>query len=302
MSAIAVTGGTGFVGQHFIDFVRASGHQIRALTRRPRDERDGVDWIAGDLADRAALEALCEGAEAIVHIAGAISARDRAGFAEANIAGTERVIAAAMAQGVRRFVHISSLAAREPAISLYGWSKAESEARVTASGLDTTIIRPPAVYGPGDRETLELFKMAAKGRIVLPPAERLSLIHVTDLVALILACLDARETIGALYEPDDGAESVLTHEDFGRALGTAVGRNVKIHSMPGWLVRLAARGDRLFRGDDAKLTPDRARYFCHPDWAVDPARKPPPTLWTPHHAMAEGLAETAVWYREKEWL
>ncbi len=302
MSVIAVTGGTGFVGRHFLDLALGSGHTLRALTRRPQEPRDGVCWIEGDLGDTPALEKLCEGAGAVVHIAGAISAPDREGFAEANIAGTERMIAAAQAKGVRRFVHISSLAAREPDLSLYGWSKAGSEERVRESGLDWTIIRPPAVYGPGDRETLELFKMAAKGRIILPPPGRISLIHVADLCALIAAIVNAAGTIGALYEPDDRREGGLTHREFGEALGRAVGRKVRTYSMPAWLVRLAARSDRLYRGKNAKLTPDRARYFCHPDWAVDPDRAPPADLWAPRYRDDDGLAQTAHWYREKGWL
>ena len=88
---------------------------------------------------------------------------------------------------MRRFIHVSSLSAREPALSDYGWSKAKSERLVAASGLDWTIIRPPAVYGPGDRETFELFKMARRGIVALPPRGRFSVIHVEDLCRLILA-------------------------------------------------------------------------------------------------------------------
>src|SRR3546814_12879427 len=91
--------------------------------------------------------------------------------------------AAAAAAEVGRFVHVSSLAAREPELSAYGRSKAESEKLMAESGLDWAIVRPPAVYGPGDRESLELFRMAARGLVVLPPAGRLSLIPAHDLAA-----------------------------------------------------------------------------------------------------------------------
>ena len=82
------------------------------------------------------------------------------------------MLAAATAAGVRRFVFVSSLAAREPQLSMYGASKARAEALVERSGLDWSIVRPPAVYGPGDRETLELFKMARLGLVLMPPAGR----------------------------------------------------------------------------------------------------------------------------------
>ena len=114
------------------------------------------------------------------------------------------MIDAARAAGVRRFIHISSLAAREPDLSDYGWSKAKAERVVAASGLDWTIVRPPAVYGPGDRETFELFKMARRGLVALPPKGRFSVLHVEDLCRLILALVDRPDTFLQTYEPDDG--------------------------------------------------------------------------------------------------
>ena len=124
----------------------------------------------------------------MIHVAGVINAPDAAGFEQGNVAGTLAMLAAATAGGVHRFVHVSSLAAREPNLSLYGASKARAEELVDASGLDWTIVRPPAVYGPGDKETLELFKMA-RARPDLHAAERAACrsIHVDDLAQLLLA-------------------------------------------------------------------------------------------------------------------
>jgi uncharacterized protein YbjT (DUF2867 family) len=99
----------------------------------------------------------------VIHIAGLINAPDRAGFEAVNVGGTAAMRRAARAAGVRRFVHISSLAAREPELSRLWLVEGALRALVAASGLDWTIVRPPAVYGPGDRETFELFKMARRG-------------------------------------------------------------------------------------------------------------------------------------------
>jgi len=302
LSSLAVTGGTGFVGSHVLRMATNAGYRLRALTRKDRPPYEGINWIAGRLSDPASLDPLAQGANAVIHIAGAIRAGDRAGFAASNIKGTRHMIAAAHAAGVSRFIHISSLAAREPELSDYGWSKAESETVVRESGLDWTIIRPPAVYGPGDSETLDLFAMAQRGLVILPRSGRTSLIHVRDLCALILATIKAQTSIGATYEPDDGTTNGLSHVEFGRALGGSVGRSVRTLSMPAPLVRFGARLDRLFRGDDAKLTPDRARYFCHPDWVVNPDMKPSPDLWSPTIPHTSGLAETARWYRDRGWL
>ena len=302
MNRIAITGGTGFVGGHQLDRALASGLQINALTRRVQPKRDGVTWVEGSLEDGDSLGRLMTGADAVVHVAGAISARGRDAFRAANLDGTERVIAAARANQVRRLVHVSSLAAREPGISDYGWSKALAEDAVRGSGLDWTIVRPPAVYGPGDRETLELFRMARRGFVLLPPRGRMSLIHVDDLARLLLACIEAPKSIGALYEPDDGTHNGLSHRQFAQTLGRAVGKRVTTLSMPGFALRIAARLDRLARRRRAKLTPDRARYFCHSDWTADPARMPPAALWTPAIPADEGLADTAAWYRAQGWL
>ena len=299
---LAVTGATGFVGGHLLDAAGEAGREVRALTRRPQARRAGVAWIEGALDDRASLERLCEGASAVIHVAGVINAPDAAGFDAGNVAGTRAMIAAARGAGITRFVHVSSLAAREPQLSLYGASKGRSEVAVQTSGLDWAIVRPPAVYGPGDRETLELFRMAKRGFVLLPPEGRLSLIHVADLARLLLALADPAAPTGLTVEPDDGVAGGWTHRRFAGLLGAAFGRNVRTLSAPAAVLRAAARIDRLVRGRRAKLTPDRASYFAHPDWSCTPERKPPPTLWRPRINTLQGLADTARWYEREGWL
>ena len=290
---LALTGATGFVGGHLLDQALAAGHQVRALTRRPQPPREGVTWIAGDLATPGPL---LEGTDALVHVAGVVNAPDRAGFAAGNIEGTRAVLAAAQRAGVPRFIHVSSLAAREPGLSHYGWSKSEAERLVAASPLGWSVVRPPAVFGPGDTEMLDLFRSARRG-VVPAPAGRFSVIAVQDLAALLLALATAPAD-RALYEVDDGGPG-YTHAEFGRALGTAVGRRVVPLPVPGALLDLAARADKLWRGPKAKLTPDRAAYIRHPDWTSDPARRPPANVWRPERPTPEALADTARWYREQ---
>jgi len=299
---IAVTGGTGFVGSHLVDAALAAGHAVIALTRRDQPPRERVSWISGDLHDRAALERLVDEADAVIHVAGVISAQGAAAFEKGNVEGTLAMLAAATAGGVRRFVHVSSLAAREPNLSLYGASKAKAEGLVHGSGLDWAIVRPPAVYGPGDRETLELFRMARLGVMLMPPKGRVSLIHVDDLARLLLALADPQAPSTILIEPDDGKPNGWTHREFARALGAAVGTRPAIVSSPGILLRLAARADQLFRREKAKLTVDRAAYFSHRNWVVEPKRAAPADLWRPEIATEQGLRETAHWYKAKAWL
>ena len=299
---LAVTGGTGFVGRRLIDLALEHGHVIQALARRPQDPRDGVRWVEGDLADRDSLERLVTESDAVIHLAGVINAPDAAGFEAGNVQGSLAMLAAATAAGTRRFVHISSLAAREPRLSQYGASKARSEELVRRSGLDWMIVRPPAVYGPGDKETLELFRMAKTGLILLPPKGRISLIHVDDLARLLLARATSGYPRKEVLEPDDGRPGGWTHREFASALGRAVGRRAVSLATPRPLLRLGASLDRMVRGDKAKLTPDRAAYFCHPDWVVSSSSAPAKDVWRPEIATEHGLARTAEWYRQQGWL
>jgi len=298
---LAITGGTGFVGRHLIALALAKKHEVRALARSPQPAMQGVEWIEGAIDPARNLDRLVEGVDAVIHVAGAINAPDRAGFAACNIEGTVAMLSAAHEAGVTRFVHVSSLAAREPALSDYGWSKAEAERRVESSGLDWTIVRPPAVYGPGDREMLELFRMAARGVMVVPPEGRVSVIEVGDLCRLLLACA-RQQGLRKIYEIDDGTVRGLTHRELALALGEAVGKRVSVVRAPGFLLRGASLIDSLVRGKKAKLTPDRVRYFCHPDWVARRSMAPPVRLWKPKVATIEGLRATAKAYRAAGWL
>jgi uncharacterized protein YbjT (DUF2867 family) len=302
MSAtLAVTGGTGFVGQHLLRIAREAGHKLRTLTRRPQPSEDDIIWVRGDLDNRAALDELLRGADAVIHIAGLISgSADQ--FAAVNVGGTAALLDAAGRAGVRRFIHISSLAAREPSLSRYGESKSQSEALVQSSGLDWTIIRPPAVFGPGDRETLELFRMARRGFVALPPRGRFSVIHVDDLCRLLLTVVAAPESVGEIYEPDDGRENGWDNRHFARSLSRLFGKRATTVSMPKFVLHGAAQLDRLVRRERAKLTADRVSYFSHPDWVVTAERRPPASLWTPQIRTPTGLKQTAEWYQQQQWL
>lgn len=303
MTVIAVTGATGFVGQALVDAALLRGFTMRALTRRPQPERAGMRWIAGDLADGAALAELCQGARAMIHVAGLVNPPDPAAFTDANVDGTSRVIAAAQAAGVARLIFVSSLAAREPGLSAYGASKARAEQLVSASGLDWTIVRPPTIYGPRDRELFELFRAATWGVVPVPSQGRASIIHVDDLAALLLALLPGGEGVsGRSFEPDDGQPAGWSHDELARAIGQAVGRRAIALPLPAPVMRWAARADMRLRGAAAKLTLDRVGYMTHPDWVASPDARVPAKLWQGHIPTPEGLQQTAQWYRNQGWL
>ncbi len=186
----AVTGITGFIGGHLASELTRRGWRLRVLARSmPRLQRlagPPVEVVQGSLSDQSALRDLVEGADAVLHLAGAIKGRSRADFMRANAEGTAALAGAWRAHAPdARFVHLSSMAAREPGLSHYAASKHAAEERLQAigAGADWSILRPAVVYGPGDRETLRIFRAAsAPVQPMLNGGDaRLTLIHVADL-------------------------------------------------------------------------------------------------------------------------
>lgn len=305
MSLLAITGATGFVGSSVLAEALAQGHRVKALARREQPAYDGVEWVRGDLDDTAALAALAQGADAVIHVAGLTNTPDPAQFEGANVTGTANVIAAMKGAGVMRLVFVSSLSARMPELSAYGASKARAEALVEASGLDWTTVRPPGVYGPRDIDYLDMFRTAKWGFVPLPPGGASSIIHAHDLAALLvaLAAGNAAPTRKKVYEPDDGREGGWSHKELAAAIGRAVGRGVVFAPhLPRAVLDAAAAADRIARGDRAKLTPDRVGYMAHPNWVSRFDRKLPPGIWQPRIGGEEGLKSTAEWYRREGWL
>ena len=298
-----MTGATGFVGGATMRRAVEAGWHVRALTRRAQPGREGVTWIAGALDRTDSLAEMAAGADVVMHIAGVVNVPTRAAFEAGNATATANVVEAARDAGVTRFVHVSSLAAREPGISNYGWSKERAEAVVRDSGLDWTIVRPPAVFGPGDTEMLDLFRMARRG-IALVPSGRMSAIYVEELARLLVAlAADRGASIGQIYEPDDGRPTGWSHRGFARAVARAVGRQrLTTLAAPALLLKAGGRLDRLVRRDRAKLTPDRARYIAHPDWVATDGARPPAELWQPERGTDEALADTVRWYRNEGWI
>jgi UDP-glucose 4-epimerase len=300
---VALTGATGFVGRVTLDRLLEAGWQVRALIRRDQPKKPGVTWVHGALDLPQSLSELCDGATAVLHIAGVVNAPNAAGFEAGNVTGTAHMLAAAKDAGIKRFLHVSSLAAKHPELSMYGASKARAEKLVGTSMLDWTIVRPPGVYGPGDTEMFDMFRLADKGWALLPPRGRVSVIHVDDLARLLVALLPTHDDATArIFEADDGTVDSWTHEAFARAIGWATGRRVTTLHAPRLLLRLAGQADRLFRGPKAKLTPDRASYLAHPDWTIDRNAAPSPALWTPQIETRQGLKDTVRWYRAQGWM
>jgi len=252
---ILVTGASGFLGRATCAELRGRGHDVAALVRRPGSEPEGTRAVAGDLAGapeplRAALAA--ERPECVIHLAAEIaSQRDPAKIDAVNVEGTRRLLEACVAAGVRRFVFASTVVTGEahgalldedsalPVETAYGRSKQAGEQLVRASGLETAIVRPSHVYGPGGWYAEEFVaRLRRPGRFaVIGTGKNLwDVVRVED-VASALADVAERAPDGALYHVAD--DEPITAYDFvaltARALGVGAPRRI-----PARLARLVA--------------------------------------------------------------
>lgn len=312
---IAVTGATGFLGRRLAPALAATGCGVRVLVRRPPDSPwvgFAPEMVVGDLDDRASLDRLVLGADVVIHAAGLIKAPDRAAFFAANAGGAERLAAAIDASATppsrgARMVLVSSLAARSPELSDYAASKrAGEDAARAVLGERLMAIRPPAIYGPGDRETLALFQLAATSPIMPMPDDasaRLALVQVDDVVARLIAA------VGDGWGPGVFALSGARPEGYGwreifTCAATAVDRTPTLAPIPPWLIRGAAglseAAGRLRRAPTI-FNRGKARELLHRDWSVAPDEQPPgpAAAWLD---LPTGFSRTVAWYRSAGWL
>jgi len=305
---IALTGATGFLGRRLIPALLAKGHSVRALTRRPQSPIEGVTWVAGDLSSAQALQNLVDGADAVVHAAAALRGTCQADFDTPNRLGTQALVEAAQAGSVARFIQVSSLAARAPHLSHYAASKHAAEELVRACALPSwVILRPPAVYGPGDTATLPFFKAVQRG--VAPRiggGERpFSLIHVDDLISAIIFLLNSPSVGRQLVEIDDGEKNGYTLPRLFGMIGDALGKKPMPLVIPVPLLWVAARAGTAWcrvSGTAPMFTVEKLRELTAPDWVTTGPRLNELSDWTPAIPAAEGLAATAAWYRKERWL
>lgn len=323
---IALTGATGFLGSHVADALLAGGWAVRAAVRPTSNLR----WLAGkpvetvtvDLADPAACARLLDGTAGLIHCAGVVAARDEAGFRRGNVDTTAALLAAAAAAwgeprdgSAPAFVLVSSLAAHGPAplgrpavetdpsapVTAYGRSKREAERLVaTAPGLfRRAVLRPPALYGPRDREFLPLLRLARRGWTVRLGTRLagLSLVDGRDAAAATVALLATPAAEGVFFV-DDGARG-YPFAALAAALGEAVGRRVRVATLPLAPLRLVSR---LWPGASPLLSPDRLRDLEQPGWVCDGRRLEAVTGFVPARRAARGLAETAAFARRAGWL
>jgi nucleoside-diphosphate-sugar epimerase len=313
----AITGPSGFIGSRVTAHLAELGYRVRALVHRHPLEPtvaghvDGV--VHGSLSDSQSLAELVRGAQVVVHIGGLIRGSSPRKFLEVNAEGTRRLAETALRENrdrPPRFILISSLTARVPDVSPYARSKRAGETMLEpASGgrLAWTALRPPAVYGPGDLETLRLARLVSFG--IAPhlgtQQARFSLLHVDDLASAIAVVVKSPAAIGRTYELDDGTVGGHTWDSVFRTIGCGLGTNPAHVHVPRTVLRTAAGLIALLSravGHEPMLTPGKVAELTYPDWTCDNTAINRDTGWYPRTSLAQALPAIVQWAREKRLL
>jgi nucleoside-diphosphate-sugar epimerase len=280
---IALTGATGFIGNRVARRLVANGYKLQALTRTTSDRSRlsglNIHWVEGALEDFDSLTRLVHGVDAVIHCAGAVRGATQAHFNRLNVDGVARLVQAVSEQHpVPRFFLISSLAAREPEISPYASSKRQGELVLAAKSgkIPWTVLRPPAVYGPGDREMLPLMQWMARG------------------IAFVLGSGDTRFSEQVL-ELDDGHPGGYSWEDVIATFKRLGVKRIRRVHVPVAGVRVAATLNFIAAralGYKPMLTPAKLRELRHPNWVCENTDITRETGWTPRVSLEDGLRRT----------
>lgn len=324
-----VTGATGFIGSHLVEQLHAKGYEIRTLVRKTSDtkwiDHMPVERVVGSLSDPESLRKSVEGVDYVYHIAGVVAAKTREGFYQGNVEATRNLLQAVKEANpdLKRFIHASSLAAVGPAeselypvderkllqpITTYGQSKAEAERVVQefAGDLPTTIVRPPAVYGPRDIGVYSFFQVAAKGIAPLIGFGRkvVSLVHVDDLVRGFILAGERPEGEGQTYFIS--SEDFYTWEQVGEVTAAIFGKKkARYVRIPHALV-YAAAGLSGFAGRFQKKPPildlEKGRDITQAFWICSVEKAKTELGYRQQMSITEGVEQTIAWYREQGWI
>ncbi len=318
---ILVTGGTGFIGGHLLERLSALDSPTRCLVRPKRRSRGlpaGVEQAAGDLLSGAGLDEAVQGVNAVIHLAGVVSALRPEDFYAGNARATLR-LAQALAGRKVRLVQVSSLAAAGPStdgvpvneatephpFTHYGKSKLEAEHIVRQLVPGAVIVRPPVVYGPRDAGVFQLLKPIARGiAVAIAGGERwVSFVYVHDLIEGLLAALHAPNATGNTYFV--AHPKPVSWSELANTAGRIMGRKPRIVRVPVGLARGVGYCGEIWsqlRKKPAILSREKVAEACCMYWTCDTRRAAADLGFQAKTPIDRGLAETLAWYREAGWL
>ena len=306
---IALTGATGFIGTTLVNRLRSAGYHVRAFYRGNGAGRRGSDqslrWVRGQLDDPESLARLLNGSDTVIHCAGVVRGSEWQHFKKVNTDGVARMVQAARQMHPSpRFLLLSSLAAREPQLSHHAASKRQGEKALESEGgeLEWTILRPPAVYGPGDREIAPLFRLMCRGLApqASPRASKFAMLYVDDLADAVVALIEQKHWRQTAFELHDGRSGGYDWGEVAQTVSRVAARRVLRFKLSRQMIRTAAAvnlGAARVCGYAPMLTPGKVRELEHPDWTCDNTAFSEETGWQPRTDLAEGIKKTLVYLK-----
>lgn len=320
---VLLTGATGFVGSHVARELVGQGHEVFAIVR-PESKHEflkelGVNLVFGELDKPRVVDIQLPQIDGVIHLAGLIKALRREDFYRTNVEGTRNLLNLLKNQNLKSFVFVSSISARGPnrfldhregvgPVSHYGRSKKGAEELVVQNRdqYPIVIFRPPVIYGPGDRETLSLFKMFKGGwlPVIGKGKHRISFVYVEDLVkVLIAALLDPPKTAKVFY-PEDGHNGYSWSEFHAIAEG-AYRKKIRKIFVPLWSIWLLAFFSEIlgrFRGVVPMLSREKYSEIKQTLWVCSFNGHHSLFKLSPFTRLEEGLERTKRWYESNGWV
>ena len=327
--SVLVTGASGFTGSHLARSLVARVQAVRGLVRPASLDRTlnlesaGVEIAPGDVTDRVSLDAACRGIETVYHIAAMYRSAGRRDsvYREVNVGGTENLLRAAEAAGVRRFVHCSTGGVHghieyPPATEdaplapgdIYQVTKLEAEERArefgVRTGLEVVVARPMAIYGPGDTRFLKMFRGMARRQfpILGPGTVFYHLTYIDDLVEGLFLCGDSPAAVGRTYLLAGPAYTTLNE------LAGVIADELEVLPptwhlpvWPVWMAGAMCEAVCIPLGLEPPLYRRRVDFFTK-SRAFDTTRARTELGYAPQIDLRTGVHLTAVWYRAQGWL
>ena len=326
---VLVTGSSGFIGMRLLHRLAEEGERVRIFLRPESNGSalpEGVEVVRGSFGDPESLGRAVRGVDRIVHLAGVTKAADEAGYDAGNVMPVQNLLAAVREHnpGLKRFLFVSSLTVAGPAsegmcgvgegdipapVSAYGRSKLRAEALCMefSSTIPVTIVRPPAVYGPGDRDVLQVFQMLAKGLLVSAGSQarqRFSMIYVDDLVRGMMIAARSARSVGRLYY-------ITSHRSYSwdeliaavqPVLGFTKMYKLSLPKPLVFFVGMVIGTAGSLRGTIPLINLDKANELVQDYWVCSPGQAERDLGFTARTTLDEGVAKTIAWYRSKGWL
>ena len=320
-----VTGATGFIGKHLVPRLLREGLDIRCLARlsslRPDTFKKDVEWITGDLSDPASLQGACRNIDLVIHLAGIVKSNSIDNFFQINGTGTENLLS--VLRDRTKIIFISSQAAVGPSVNLaplpehvqpnpvsaYGRSKLMAEQILLKSNkkIDYSIIRPAIVYGPEDRESLSIFRIA---KYHLNPYVGLrrsyvNIVYIKDLIEFIILCIHNNRPGGGIFHVNDGKDTGYTQNVLIKKAAEYMDARIIPFFIPKSILKTITGLNSIIsviRGKSSMLNPDKYKELTAHGWLLSSQKAQKLLGYQPKYDIDSGFKMTIDWYRENEWL